>query len=87
MDKQDFQEQDFMEILVRLPCRYFLSLSSPRRKCIVFAEAISLLREGSSLSPRRQKVLLCGTGKTHYKNILTERITNCPSVYRGTSGT
>ena len=24
MDKQDFQEQDFMEILMRLPCYFIL---------------------------------------------------------------
>ena len=30
MDKQDFQEQDFMEILVRLPCTCKQKLFYPR---------------------------------------------------------
>ena len=37
MDKQDFQEQDFMEILMRLPCRI-------KRKYLLSAETISFLR-------------------------------------------
>ena len=31
MDKQDFQEQDFMKILVRLPCCRASSLATPTR--------------------------------------------------------
>ena len=37
MDKQDFQEQDFMEILVRLPCLRGEKCLSSRREYFTIA--------------------------------------------------
>ena len=48
MDKQNFQEQDFMEILVRLPC-------SPRRQDISTAETTICHRGDNNFSQVRNR--------------------------------
>ena len=46
MDKQDFQEQDFMEILMRLPCHNLMIVFYLQGECFLFAvRNISTCRE------------------------------------------
>ena len=54
MDKQDFQEQDFMEILMRLPCHRGRVLAPPQWRLHVTAMACAFLeiQQGTSIQSR-----------------------------------
>ena len=57
MDIQDFQEQDFMEILMRLPCFFVYKLFSSRGETIPLARVKYSLRKDNAFSSRGEYVL------------------------------
>ena len=59
MDKQDFQEQDFMEILMRLPCPREENTLSLREEYFIPARVIISLREGKDFCYHITKVIHC----------------------------
>ncbi len=57
MNKQDFQEQDFMEFLMRLPCYKLCYLLPSRGETFILARVKYSLRKDKVFSSRGEYIL------------------------------
>ena len=57
MDKQDFQEQDFMEFLMRLPCSREKNTLSSQGEYIILVMVIVSLRKGNGFCCHITKII------------------------------